>query len=190
MFCESWREDVVFYDLETTTGWLALSSAPEQTLSRQKGLVVVDEAQVLPGLFRILRPLADRPGHPARFLLLGSASLDLMQGVAESLAGRARYVRVPGLSLSEVGLENLERLWMRGGFPLPYLAEDSNAAHRRTDDLVQTLLTRDLPQLGIRVPAPAPWNWPSMGCRKRPQGPWHSGGQGKTAFVAVSHGEV
>ncbi len=155
MFSESWDEKVVSYDLETTAGWRAMSSAPEQTLSRQKGLVIVDEVQVLPELFRILRPLADRPDHQTRFLLLGSASLDLVKGVSESLAGRARYVHVPGLSLSEVGVENLERLWIRGGFPRPYLSEDSDAAHRLTDDLVQTLLTRDLPQLGIRVPAPA-----------------------------------
>ena len=154
MFCRN-RSDVVWYDLETSSGMESLRALPEKTLGGKRGLVVLDEAQRFPDLFRILRPLCDRDGVPARFLLLGSASPDLMRGVSETLAGRAQFMQVPGLTLGEVGGGNQDRLWIRGGFPSAYLAQDSATARRWHEGFVQTFLERDIPQLGIRVPAAA-----------------------------------
>lgn len=149
------RSDVTWYDLETTAGLESLRAMPEKTLGALRGLVVIDEAQRMPDLFRILRPLCDRPTSPARFLLLGSASPDLIRGVSESLAGRVQFIDVPGLSLDDVGPDNQDRLWWRGGFPPAYMASDHQAAHRWIEGFVQTFLERDIPQMGIRVPASA-----------------------------------
>ena len=154
MFCDG-RDDVAWYDLETAEGMASLSAMPEKTLGDQRGLVVIDEIQRMPELFRILRPLCDRPGTPARFLLLGSASPDLVKGVSESLAGRAQFLQVSGLALNEVKIEHQDRLWIRGGFPRAYLARNAEASVRWLRGFVQTFLERDIPQLGIRVPAVA-----------------------------------
>ena len=152
MFCTG-RSDVTWYDLETSSGMESLRAMPEKTLGAKRGLVVLDEIQRMPDLFRLLRPLCDRGGMPARFLLLCSAAPELIRGVSESLAGRAQFLQVPGLSLGEVGTENQDALWMRGGFPPSFLAKDAAAAWRWREGFVQTFLERDIPQLGIRVPA-------------------------------------
>lgn len=154
LFCEG-RDDVAWYDLETSAGMESLRAMPEKTLSEKRGLVVLDEIQRMPELFRILRPLCDRKGTPARFLLLGSASPDLVRGVSESLAGRAQFIHVPGLTVEEVGAENQDRVWIRGGLPPAFLAKDDAAVTRWHDGFVQTFLERDVPQLGLRVPASA-----------------------------------
>lgn len=104
------------FDLESP-GDLARLANPELVLSPLKGLIVLDEIQRLPELFPLLRVLADRPDTPARFLILGSASPELIQGASESLAGRISFIDVSGFSLTEVGFENLPVLWWRGGFP-------------------------------------------------------------------------
>jgi predicted AAA+ superfamily ATPase len=116
-------------------------------------LVIIDEVQRRPDLFEILRVLADRPENPAQFLLLGSASPHLVKGVSESLAGRVGFVDLSGFDLSEVGPEQYERLWIRGGFPRAFLAVDDSAAMLWRDDFIRTFLERDIPQLGITVPA-------------------------------------
>jgi uncharacterized protein len=154
MFCRR-REDVAWYDLETSSGMESLRAMPEKTLGGKRGLVVLDEVQRMPELFRILRPLCDREGVSTRFLLLGSASPELMRGVSETLAGRAQFLHVPGLTVGEAGAENQDRLWMRGGFSSAYLAQDTAAAGRWQESFVQTFLERDIPQLGIRVSAAA-----------------------------------
>jgi len=154
MFCQG-RSDVSWYDLETVRGFEALQAMPEKTLGEKRGLVVLDEVQQMPQLFRILRPLCDREGRPASFLLLGSASPDLVRGVSESLAGRVQFVHVPGLTCEEVGAEHQDRLWMRGGFPPAFLAGDDGAAARWREGFVQTFVERDIPRLGLRVPAAA-----------------------------------
>lgn len=154
MFCRG-RADVTWYDLETSAGMEGLRALPEKTLGGLRGLVVLDEVQRMPELFRILRPLCDRQGLPARFLLLGSASPDLMHGVSESLAGRVQFLHVPGMTVQEVGAGNQDRLWVQGGFPAAFLAKDAVAAARWHEGFVQTFLERDIPQLGIRVPAAA-----------------------------------
>jgi hypothetical protein len=93
------------------------------------------------------------------FLLLGSASPNLVRGVSESLAGRVRFVRVPGFAIDETGGESQNRLWMRGGFPRAYLARGDEAWRRWIDGFVTTFLERDIPQMGIRVPAAALRRW-------------------------------
>jgi hypothetical protein len=144
------------FDLERATGRAALTATPELTLGDIAGLVVIDEVQRLPALFETLRPLCDDPRRKARFLLLGSAAPDLVRGVSESLAGRVQFVSVPGFSLAEVdrSAENAQdRLWLRGGFPRAYLAASDAAATRWLEGFRQTFLERDIPALGLRVPA-------------------------------------
>lgn len=143
---------VHIFDLESPAD-LARLTNPELTLSPLEGLIILDEIQRMPELFPILRVLADRPGTPARFLILGSASPELVKGASESLAGRISFVDVSGFSLIEVGTENLARRWWRGGFPLAYLAKNDAAARQWHEDFFRTFLERDIPQLGIRVPA-------------------------------------
>ena len=143
---------VHLFDLERAAPRAALST-PEITLDPLKGLVVIDEIQRMPELFQTLRPLADRPNMPARFLILGSASPDLIRGVSESLAGRALFVPVPGFSLTELGDNAQDTLWIRGGFPRSWLAASEAASRRWREAFVATFLERDIPQLGIRIPS-------------------------------------
>ncbi len=132
---------------------LARLSEPSLVLPELRGLVVLDEIQRMPELFPLLRVLADRPGPPARFLILGSASPDLSRQSAESLAGRVSYYVLPGFHIGEVGVENGTDLWIRGGFPRSYLAADDGASFQWREDFVRTFLERDLPALGVRVPS-------------------------------------
>lgn len=148
------RRDVHYLDLERAGARKALST-PELTLESLHGWVVIDEIQRMPHLFEVLRPLCDRPENPARFLILGSASPDLVRGVSETLAGRVLFVRVPGFTIDELESDQQDRLWLRGGFPRAYLASDDSAAWRWMESFAATFLERDLPQLGIRVPAEA-----------------------------------
>jgi uncharacterized protein len=145
-------EPVHRFDLETSADLAALR-IPEMVLAPLEGMVIIDEVQRQPDLFRVLRPLVDRDPLPARFLLLGSASPDLVRGVSETLAGRVRFVQVGGFSLDEVAPERFESLWLRGGFPRSFLAESDAASSRWRESFISTFLERDIPQLGIRVPA-------------------------------------
>ncbi|MCD4655460.1 ATP-binding protein [bacterium] len=145
-------KNVHFFDLETTTGRAAMIT-PELTLKNLTGTIVIDEVQRKPELFEILRPLADRPGQPATFLLLGSASPDLIRGVSESLAGRALFVHITGFRFDEISDMEYEQLWIRGGFPRSFLARSEESSYRWRDAFVTTILERDLPQMGIRIPA-------------------------------------
>ena len=116
-------------------------------------LVIIDEIQRQPELFELLRVLVDRPDSKARFLVLGSASPGLVKGVSESLAGRVGFVDLSGFVLDEVGTEALRTLWHRGGFPRSFLAPGVEASYAWRQDFVRTFLERDIPQLGITVPA-------------------------------------
>lgn len=126
---------------------------PMSTLQPLRGLVVVDEVQRRPELFPVLRVLADREPLPSRFLLLGSASPDLLRQASESLAGRIEVVELGGLSLGEVGAEEQERLWLRGGLPLAYLPDDDEDSLVWRRQFIRTFLERDVPQFGVRVPS-------------------------------------
>ena len=145
-------EGATFFDLESAVDRRRLQ-APEQTLGGLSGLVVIDEIQREPALFETLRVLADRTDNPARFLVLGSASPALVRGISESLAGRVGLVDLAGFDLTEIGPESWRTLWLRGGFPRSYLAPHDRASAVWRRSFVQTFLERDIPQLGITVPA-------------------------------------
>jgi uncharacterized protein len=145
------EQDVTTYDLERPSDLAALSTNPEQILSNHEGLVVIDEVQRLPKLFEILRPIVDAPGSKPRFLLLGSASWDLVRGISETLAGRIHFVDVGGFSKEEVGAAQQNRLWLQGGFPRAYIANDSGQWQRWMDNFTRTFLERELPALGSKV---------------------------------------
>jgi predicted AAA+ superfamily ATPase len=144
--------EVRWFDLEDSGDRAALRQ-PELALSPLRGLVVIDEVQREPGLFAALRPLADRRGAPARFLVLGSASPTIVRGVSESLAGRVGFVDLGGLNLAEVGPKARDALWLRGGFPRSFLATTDPASARWRSDFLRSFLEQDLPQLGVRTAA-------------------------------------
>ena len=123
-----------------------------QALEGRSGLVVLDEIQRVPALFEILRVLVDDPNTPASFLILGSASPDLVRDVSESLAGRVTFVDLRGFLAEEVGLDLVSELWLRGGFPRSFLAADAEASLDWREDFTRTFLERDLPALGLSVP--------------------------------------
>ena len=137
-----------YFDLEDPTA-AALLDQPLTMLEGLRGLVIIDEAQRAPGLFPVLRVLADRPGDPAKFLLLGSASPELSRQSNESLAGRAEVIEVKGFSTAEVGVEDRDRLWLRGGFPRSFLAKNDEDSLSWRDQFTRTFLERDLGLLGF-----------------------------------------
>jgi len=141
------------FDLENAED-LALLQDPLLALRPLRGLIVVDEVQKRPELFATLRVLVDEPRASRRFLVLGSASPDLLRQASESLAGRIAYHELGGFSLEEVGDSRWERLWRRGGFPRSFLARSEAASHRWRRELIRTYLERDIPALGLRLPAP------------------------------------
>ena len=145
------RGRTVFFDLEDPRH-LAQLEEPTLTLAPLRGLVVLDEIQNRPDLFPVLRVLADRPGTPARFLVLGSASPDLLRQSSETLAGRIAFHELGGFALEEIGPENLARLWFRGGFPRSYLGRSHRESAGWRRSFVRTFLERDLPRLGVAIP--------------------------------------
>ena len=141
-----------YFDLEDLTS-LSRLEEPMTALRDLRGLVVMDEIQRRPDLFPVLRVLCDRDPLPARFLILGSASPDLVRASSESLAGRVETVSISGFSLAEVGVQALAKHWLRGGFPLSYLANTEADSLAWRKNFIQMFLERDLPQWGVRVPA-------------------------------------
>lgn len=146
------REPYAYFDLENPVDVRRLS-APMRVLEELSGLVIIDEIQRRPDLFELLRVLVDRPQNRVRFLILGSASPGLVKGVSESLAGRIGFIDLSGFDLREVGIEQRSRLWIRGGFPRSFLAEDEPASMAWREDFIRTFLERDIPQFGITIPA-------------------------------------
>ena len=141
-------DPTAWFDLENPVDLTRLAD-PGLELRPLQGLVVLDEIQRLPEVFPLLRVLADRPGTPARFLVLGSASPDLLRQTSETLAGRVAFHELDGFGLNEVN--EPERLWLRGGFPRSYLAPSAAASRRWRDGFIQTFLARDVPELGSLV---------------------------------------
>lgn len=150
-----------YFDLEDPES-LARLAEPMTALRPLRGLVVIDEVQRRPDLFPFLRVLCDRRPLPARFLILGSASPSLVRGVSESLTGRLETVAVGGLSLEEVGRSRQARHWLRGGLPPSFLARSDEASAIWRGDYIRSVLERDVPQLGIRVPAAGLYRFWSM----------------------------
>ena len=147
-------ESINYFDLEDPAS-LARLDEPMTSLAPLQDLVVIDEIQRRPELFPILRVLADRQGSPAQFLILGSASGDLLRQSSESLAGRVEQLTLGGFHPNELSAESSSALWLRGGFPLSFLAAtDADSAIWR-NNFIQSLLERDFPQWGVRIPAVA-----------------------------------
>lgn len=133
----------------------ALLANPMTALRDLRGLVVIDEVQRAPELFKVLRVLADRDPLPAKFLILGSASRKLLQQTSESLAGRTEVIDIEGFALDEVGANAADALWFRGGFPMSYTANSDTNSRIWRREFIRTFLELDLPQLGLSTPPTA-----------------------------------
>jgi len=147
--------ECIYLDLERPTDLAKLRSPEEYLELHADKLVILDEIQRIPELFTVLRALVDADRRGGRFLVLGSASPDLIRQSSESLAGRIRYIELPPLTLGELDPtpENIHRLWVRGGYPDSFLAKSEHRSREWRDAFVKTYLERDIPALGIRIPA-------------------------------------
>ena len=150
-------EDAVYLDLESSADRARLTDPELYLADYEDRLVILDEVHRLPGLFQSLRGLIDRGrrrGKRARrFLLLGSASMDLLRQSGETLAGRIAYLELGPIDALEVGGTDLDALWARGGFPDSYLAADDDGSLTWRENFIRTYLERDVPQFGPRIPA-------------------------------------
>jgi len=151
-FVKDYSKDTTYYDLENTED-LALLKNPQTVLGSHKGLVIIDEIQRKPDLFSTLRVLADRKPLPAKFLILGSASPELIRKSSESLAGRIEFIEMNGFTLSEVGLKKRDTLWLRGGMPDSYLARSLEDSQVWRENFIRTFIERDIPQMGFQFPS-------------------------------------
>jgi len=142
-----------FFDLESLPDVRRLQN-PELALSALDGLVVIDEIQVMPALFGALRVIVDRPQNRARFLILGSASPDIVKNTSDTLAGRVEFIELDPFDLAEVEVEHWHDLWVRGGFPRSFLAGSDEDSLGWREGFIRTFLERDIPQLGFAIPAP------------------------------------
>jgi len=144
-------QPAVYFDLESLPDQRRLQN-PELALGSLRGLVILDEIQQMPELFSTLRVLADRPNSQTRFVILGSASPQLIRRASESLAGRVEFIELSGFDISETGSTAWERLWLRGSFPRSFLADSDADSLAWRDGFIRTFLERDIPQLGINIP--------------------------------------
>lgn len=149
---ERYHTQTHHFDLEDPAVLSRLEGDAKLTLQHLKGLVIIDEIQRLADLFPLLRVLSDRRPGPARFLVLGSASPNLLRQSSESLAGRINYYELGGLGLDETGNERLDRRWLRGGFPKAYLSRSDRDCFEWLESFTRTFIERDLAQLGVQTP--------------------------------------
>lgn len=150
-FSSQWPSDVTTFDLENPRDIQRLQD-PLLAIEGAEGIVIIDEIQRSPDLFPVLRVLSDR-SVKTRYLILGSASRDLIRQSSESLAGRISYFEIGGFSLELVGAGKAEKLWIRGTFPRSFLASNEAASYQWRQDFIATFLERDIPQLGFNIPA-------------------------------------
>ena len=151
-FCKD--REATFFDLESNVDLNRLQN-PELALGGFTGITVLDEIQRLPELFSVLRVLVDREDTAGRFLILGSASPDVVRKASESLAGRVEFVELGGFDRTETGVGMADPLWLRGGFPRSFLADSEADSLAWREGFIRTFLERDIPQLGITIPAAA-----------------------------------
>ena len=189
-FCKA-RRDVVFLDLENPADAARLAE-PMLYLERLSGLVLLDEVQTVPAVLNVLRVLADRRPLPLRFLLLGSASPELMDNASESLAGRVEFLEMGGFGLREAEGDQ-DRLWWRGGFPRAFLASKDEDARVWQQDFISTFLERDLRKMGIEI-SPAALRRLWTVCAHYHGQVWNSsavaGGIGESARTVKRHLDV
>jgi hypothetical protein len=148
------NQPATFFDLESLPDQRRLQN-PELALAGLQGLVVLDEIQQMPELFSTLRVLVDRPENQARFIIIGSASPQLVRRASESLAGRVEFIELNGFDLSETGSADWRPLWLRGGFPRAFLSASEEDSLAWREGFIRTFLERDLPQLGIKIASTA-----------------------------------
>lgn len=148
------EENALYFDLESMPDRQRLQN-PELMLGPVNGLVILDEIQQMPELFNVLRVLVDRPGNEAIFLILGSASPEIVKSASETLAGRVEFIELSGFNLMETGLTFVDKLWLRGGFPRSFLAGTEEDSYVWRQGFIRTFLERDIPQLGINIPSAA-----------------------------------
>jgi hypothetical protein len=152
MFAEG--RDTVYFDLESQPDLIRLQN-PELMLGSLRGTVILDEIREMPALFKVLRVLVDRADGRTRFLILGSASPEIMKKASESLAGRVEIIELSGFDLQEIKTGEEQRLWIRGGFPRSFLAKSDEDSMAWRDGFVRTFLERDIPQLGFSMASAA-----------------------------------
>ena len=152
MICD--HQPSTYFDLESQTDLRRLVN-PEMILASLQDLVVIDEIQTKPDLFATLRVVVDKPENKCHFLILGSASPHIIRRVSETLAGRVEFVDMAGFDVSELGMKSWKQLWTRGGFPRSFLARNDQDSFVWREGFIRTFLQRDIPQLGINIPAPA-----------------------------------
>lgn len=148
------EQKAVYFNLESIPDQRRLEN-PELVLGDLEGLVILDEIQLIPSLFQVLRMLVDKPDNKAHYLILGSASPDVIKNASETLAGRVEFIELSGFDLGEIGKENWKSLWLRGGFPISYLADSEKDSLAWREGFIRTFLERDIPQLGINISAVA-----------------------------------
>jgi predicted AAA+ superfamily ATPase len=151
MYADRFNGTVTRFDLEDPTHISRLVS-PKLALEGLNGLVIIDEVQRSPGLFEVLRVLVDREKNPARFLILGSASRELIRQSSETLAGRIGHIELTPFSLKEVGIDRIRDLWFAGGFPPSFLAKSETLGEAWRKNYISTFLERDIPNLGFSIP--------------------------------------
>ncbi|WPX96372.1 ATP-binding protein [Candidatus Bandiella euplotis] len=144
------EKPIHYFDLEDPNDLAALKS-PKAVLENLKGLIVIDEVQRVKELFPVLRVLVDVVNLKQQYLILGSASQELIKQSSETLAGRIEYIELPPFQYCEV--KNLEKLWIRGGFPRSFLSVNDSSSYRWRESYIRTFLERDIPNLGIKIPA-------------------------------------
>jgi len=153
MIKERMKKKVIYLDLELPSDLNKLQD-PELYLSRfEDTLVIIDEIQRMRSLFPLMRALVDRNRSAGRFLILGSASLELIRHSSESLAGRIIYHELSPFSLSEINSENIQKLWLRGGYPESYISRNNDESYVWREAFIKSYLETDIPRLGIRIPA-------------------------------------
>ena len=182
MLWEAAPQKGAYFDLENPQHLSKLEDAM-LALRDLKGLVVIDEIQRRSDLFPVLRVLADRPRAPAKFLVLGSASPELLKQGSESLAGRIAYHYIDGFRLPELPGDSIEKLWLRGGFPKSYLARNLSLSYDWRRDFISRFLERDLPQLGIKIASHALRRFWNMVAHYHGQ-VWNSSELGRSLGVA------
>lgn len=154
-------ESVTFFDLEDPEDLIRLDN-PKRMLEPLKGLIVIDEVQRKPDIFPLLRVLSDRQPLLARFLVLGSASGNLLKQTSESLAGRINYIELPGFGIDEIEGSLVDQLWVKGSYPRSFLAPTETESFAWRESFIQTFFEKDMGLLGIRVPPIQLWRFWQM----------------------------
>ena len=151
--------NTIYIDLESTSDLVKLTEPELYFKNNEDKCIIIDEVQRDKSLFPIIRSVIDNKKRPARFILLGSASPELIRDTSESLAGRIAYIELNPFHIEELSYETIFNHWVRGGFPLSYLAPDDFFSNEWRNNFIRTYIEKDLPLLGLKVPFPVFWKF-------------------------------